>query len=357
MAIFTFSMIHLGNFADLDPVDGNTFAENQNDLLGTYYGPGDPAAGHIVTVTADDADGSNTIASNDTASPEAVSYDLGAGVVNTVYDSVFNANVTVTFGPASGEPPYVGLGGIIQTATGDLFLVMIDDDFGMGANSLDDFPVQSVTINSISAFGTSQSALASDDQSFVPCFTPGILIETDRGPKPVESLRPGDRIWTADDGCQPLVWVGDTGAVHTDGAGVARNAPVRIRAGALGDAEPLQDLLLSPQHRIRWTGPAGQEVLIPVGKLCGHAGIERVWPASGTRYLHFAFDRHHLVQANGCLAESLYLGRQTVRFLGAGHSRELAEVFPLMRLPAIWVPPAPVRPIIERRREIASILG
>lgn len=107
--------------ADPDPIDGNATAENQSALLGTYYGPGNPAAAHITTLTLQDANSDGLTNSNDTASPDAVSYDLGSGIVNTQNDSLFNLDVTFNFVSGSGEPPYNGLGGVIQTEAGDLF--------------------------------------------------------------------------------------------------------------------------------------------------------------------------------------------------------------------------------------------
>ncbi len=70
-----------------------------------------------------------------------------------------------------------------------------------------------------------------------PCFAQGTLIDTDRGPRPVETLRPGDRLKTLDDGAQPIRLCLAT-AVST--ARLMANPglrPIRILAGALG-AEP-----------------------------------------------------------------------------------------------------------------------
>ena len=97
MPEFTFSVIHLGNVADLDPIDGNATAENQTALLGNYYSAGDPASDHIVTLTAQDANSDARINTNDTGSPESVSFDLEAGPVVTQYDALFNLDVTVNF--------------------------------------------------------------------------------------------------------------------------------------------------------------------------------------------------------------------------------------------------------------------
>lgn len=208
MAQFVLNVIHLGNIEELDTTDGNSVAENQDALLGTYYDASDAAANHIIDVTASDANSDNLINSNDTSTPDTITYDLGSGTVTTQNDALFNVNVTVTFPAGSGQPPYTGLGGIMQTETGDLFFVMIDDGEGYGSNPYDDFPIESIQINSISAFGDQSMGRVSDDQTFVPCFTAGTRLETARGLLQVERLRIGDRVQTLDNGLQPVTWVG-----------------------------------------------------------------------------------------------------------------------------------------------------
>ncbi|HEU0221792.1 MAG TPA: Hint domain-containing protein, partial [Paracoccaceae bacterium] len=73
------------------------------------------------------------------------------------------------------------------------------------------------------------------------CFTPGTLILTPAGERPVEALRPGDRVATRR-GAKTVRWVGAR-AVR----GTGRMAPIWIRAGAFGNR---RDLLVSPQHRM-----------------------------------------------------------------------------------------------------------
>ncbi|MFT7594594.1 MAG: hypothetical protein ACI8R4_001915 [Paracoccaceae bacterium] len=40
------------------------------------------------------------------------------------------------------------------------------------------------------------------------CFTPGTLIETDRGDRLIETLHKGDLVRTRDNGLQPILWIG-----------------------------------------------------------------------------------------------------------------------------------------------------
>ncbi len=74
-------------------------------------------------------------------------------------------------------------------------------------------------------------------------FTRGTRITMATGAqKPIEDLRPGDRILTRDEGVQQLRWIGESTS-----RAVGRMAPVLIRAGALNNAA---DLLVSPDHRL-----------------------------------------------------------------------------------------------------------
>ncbi|WP_298262003.1 Hint domain-containing protein [uncultured Litoreibacter sp.] len=363
MPEFTFSVIHLGNIADLDPTDGNTVAENQSALLGSYYSAGDPASDHIVTLTAQDTNSDNLINTNDTASPEAISFDLGDGPVATQYDSLFNLDVTVTFDSASGEPPYNGLGGVIQTETGDLFFVMIDDDAGLGANSFDDVAIDSITINSISAYGSQQSATVSDGQSFVPCFAAGTQIETPDGLIPVENIAVGDRVITLDCGVQRVKWVGRRFLSARQLAEHPKLRAIHISAGALGDGYPSRDLLVSPQHRIllkskitkRMTGQS--EILVAAKKLAGFPGIRQVDCGLGVQYHHFACESHQLVWANGAVAETLLLGSQLGKWLSPKAREELAMILPCAFGIEAPLGIEPARPIVQRRAVLQNMLA
>jgi hypothetical protein len=334
MAQFSFSVLHLGNIADLDPVDGTATAENQAALLGTYRGDGDAASNHITTLTAQDVNGNQLINTNDTSSPEAISFDLGSGIVNTQYDSLFNVDVTVTFLPGSGEPPYNGLGGIIQTETGDLFFVMIDDDAGLGANSFDNVPIDSITVNSISIYGNQQSAAASDDQQFVPCFSAGTLIRTQGGLVAVEGLAVGDQVATLDHGFQTVSWVGSKYLTPSELAKRPNLRAIHIEAGALGDGYPETDLIVSPQHRIMLKSKITQrmtnepEILVAATKLVGFPGIQRLQSVLGIQYHHFACQSHQLIWANGAVAETLFLGPQAKKSLNPAALKELEEIMP-----------------------------
>lgn len=133
------------------------------------------------------------------------------------------------------------------------------------------------------------------------CFTPGTLIDTIDGPRPIETICVGDLVLTADSGYQPVIWVG-RGKVAAQG----RFAPIRISAGALGND---RDLIVSPQHRVLiegWAAElyAGQDaVLVPAKHLVDGRKIH-VMEGGQVEYLHLAFDNHALVRSEGIWTES-----------------------------------------------------
>ncbi|MEL7256541.1 MAG: Hint domain-containing protein [Pseudomonadota bacterium] len=147
----------------------------------------------------------------------------------------------------------------------------------------------------------------------IVCYAEGTLIDTPTGPRPVETLRAGDFVDTADHGPQPTRW---TGCVRVPALG--RLAPIVIQAGTLGND---RDLIVSPQHR----------VLLNDWRVELHFGTEsafvravdlvdgdQVYRRSGgfVEYHHFLLDRHEVVFAEGAASESLLPGECAQSALG-----------------------------------------
>lgn len=159
----------------------------------------------------------------------------------------------------------------------------------------------------------------------VVCFCDGTLIDTDRGPVPVESLQLGDRVVTRDNGTQPVTWIGRTVA-----AAEGDLAPIVITAGTLGND---RDLVVSPQHGILlndWRAELyfGQsEVLVRAKNLLGHDGVYRRTGGS-VRYTHVLLDRHELVSSEGIWTESLYPGDMTLQSVNPQARDEILRLFP-----------------------------
>jgi len=167
------------------------------------------------------------------------------------------------------------------------------------------------------------------DANFL-CFAEGTLIETETGPRAVETLAPGDRLRTADGGLTSVRWLGlmpvDTRLCHP-----AKVNPIRITAGALGEGLPERDLMLSADHAICLDG-----ILVNAGALVNGTTITQVrdMPLDGFTYYHVETDAHQLLLAEGVAAESFidYAGRDS--FVNGGE-RAVAATIPEMDLPRI----------------------
>lgn len=168
----------------------------------------------------------------------------------------------------------------------------------------------------------------SPDPPVFPCFAAGTLIEAEGGPRPAETLKEGDLVLTADNGLQPIRWIGRRRV-----SGLDRLAPILIKAGALGN---YRDLLVSPQHRMLvqdWRTQiyfAAPQVLVAAKHLVNGRTIIPA-PRQQITYVHMAFDRHEIIFAEGCPSESLFLADESMAALGADMLAELTEIFPDLR--------------------------
>lgn len=174
------------------------------------------------------------------------------------------------------------------------------------------------------------------------CFTPGMMIDTPDGPRPVETLGPGDLVLTMDAGAQPVRHVLDDtfrAAGHL--------APVRFEAGAIGNKVPL---IVSPQHRVLISGWRAEffygqeEVLVAAVHLVNGDTIRQV-SGGMVRYIHLVFDCHQIIYGQGVPSESCYpaYDRQGI---ARGATAEVIELFPDM--PRIDSMLPFVRPVLGR---------
>ena len=168
----------------------------------------------------------------------------------------------------------------------------------------------------------------------VPCFASGTMIETDRGPRAVEDLAAGDLVRTRDNGLQSIRWTGQRALSAADLEANPRLQPIRIRAGALGQGLPATDLVVSPQHRVLVRSKIAQrmfgadEVLVAARQLCQIAGIDVAGDLAEVTYHHIMFDRHEVVLSNGAETESLFTGPEALKSVGAAARAEIFILFP-----------------------------
>ena len=138
-----------------------------------------------------------------------------------------------------------------------------------------------------------------------PCFCAGTRIRTAKGEVMVEEIEVGDLVYTADNGLQPVRWAGKS----TIG-GMGRFAPIRIKAGTLGNQ---RDLWVSPQHRILMNGwqlqlSVGEDqALCSAKSLLNDTSITRV-PVEFIDYYHIMFDDHQIIYSEGISTESFFMG-------------------------------------------------
>jgi hypothetical protein len=125
----------------------------------------------------------------------------------------------------------------------------------------------------------------------------GTAIATPEGSVAVEDLVIGQLVTTADGRTAPVRWIGRQTVVRRF---AGDRLPIRILAGALADAVPSRDLLLSPSHALLVDG-----VLAQAGALVNGVSIlrEANVPPSFV-YYHVELDDHALLLAENVPAES-----------------------------------------------------
>lgn len=329
---------------DAQPIDNDTvFGGNGNDTIDGGFGDdvlnGEAGADSILGGLGDDTvDGG----------PEADVIDGGDG-----NDSLLGGagNDTLSGGSGSdqlfgeaGSDRFTGLtAGDVVTGGEDAGNADTDvlDLFGSGwtkANTnilFSDPSHENGTVQFLDANGNVTGTLAfANIETIVPCFTPGTLIDTDRGPVAVEALSPGDRVLTLDHGYQTLRWMGCRVLAPEDLSRAPELRPVLIGRGALGRGLPERDLRVSPQHRVLLQGAqaelvAGEtEVLAPAMHLLGLPGVAQDAAATGVRYIHLLFDRHEIVRSDGLWTESFQPGGAVISGMEANQRAELLALFP-----------------------------
>lgn len=235
--------------------------------------------------------------------------------------SILDRNDNGVIGPASGTlglRDQVNGSAVTGVYNGDTITVQLPDNtivtitgvtFYTASGGLYFTPTDGTTLENGATFLASTFTPTSSSvpvPNLLPvCFTPGTLILTPRGEVPVERLEVGDLVVTRDRGAQPLRWIGRRRVV---GQGIF--APVRIMAGALGNA---RDLLVSQQHRMLLTGWQaellfGESEVLAAAKHLVNGDTIRLAPCETVEYLHIMFDRHEIVTSELIPSESFYAG-------------------------------------------------
>jgi hypothetical protein len=264
------------------------------------------------------------------------------GVEKYIYEGANGQNGSIRGNTAGVGDNYLRLNANVLTSNdpgapdiNQLFLVAGTDLTGVVENGdvlfIDQYSDNDYNVNDSIDGGSSEEGdgifhggAGGNDIYVVLCFVRGTLIETPDGPRFIETLRAGDLVTTLDAGAQPLAWVGSE---RMEGTGA--NAPVRIRAGALGN---IRDLYVSQNHRMLIRGAQAEllfgqpDVLVAAKHLVDDRGITLA-PRETVDYFHLLLDEHHILFAEGCPAESLFLGTEAEKTI-APETDELLPVFP-----------------------------
>lgn len=161
------------------------------------------------------------------------------------------------------------------------------------------------------------------------CFTPGTMILTEVGERPIESLQVGDRVVTRDSGLRPIRWIGKRTV-----PGRGKFAPVMVAPSVMDGSR--KGLLVSPQHRILFAGYQAQllfgqdEVLVSAKHLIDDVDV-RVQEMAEVTYIHLMFDHHEVIYAEGIATESFHAGDIGLSAICEAAREELFDLFPELR--------------------------
>ena len=196
---------------------------------------------------------------------------------------------------------------VVNMASGDAI-----DLIGV-APSLVGYAGGTLTVSGRGAFGLAEAAgqaaiaIAADGYggSYVtvggamPCFARGTRLLTAEGYRPVETLRPGDRLVTEDGTAEPVVWIGWRSIDLSRDPAAALLHPVVITPGAFGPCMPSHPLTLSPLHAVYADG-----VLVPATLLVNEATILHDSSRFAVTYYHVELARHAVIRAENLPCET-----------------------------------------------------
>ncbi len=162
----------------------------------------------------------------------------------------------------------------------------------------------------------------------------GTMIDVMDGQKSVEELQVGDLVRTKDNGYQPVRWIASRQLRAVDIEADPALRPIRIRSGALGDAKPSRDLVVSQQHCVvldDWRCEllfGEDEVLAPAKALLNDTDVLIDRTSDDVTYYHFLFDAHQIVYSNGVETESFHPAFASVEALDEAKRAELFKLYP-----------------------------
>ena len=239
-------------------------------------------------------------------------------------------------------------GGFIVEATpvggGTPRFFLIPDD---GVSPLD---ITSVTIQSMTSvvFVDADDAATDDKINLVICFVAGTHLTTPMGPKPVEDLTEGDLVTTRDNGDQPVVWTAETVVPQRAAEQDGRLRAIEFDPGTLAEEMPVRPIRVSRHHRVLVKSRIAErmfgtdEVLVAAKEFLRVPGFRVAKLEHDIHYHHILLPRHSVLQADGVWAESLWLGKEASRMLGAKATIQARQM--------LYAQQKPARPFVSGRR-------
>ncbi|MEO0773115.1 MAG: Hint domain-containing protein [Pseudomonadota bacterium] len=168
----------------------------------------------------------------------------------------------------------------------------------------------------------------------IPCFTPGSLIATPKGPVAIETLQQGDLVHTRDHGPQEVRWIGRKVLTGRDLDDAPHLQPILIRKDSIAPSVPDRDMYVSPQHRMLIENSATQlwlgeeEVLVRAKHMTHKPGVAQVNAGAGVTYIHAMLDCHEVVLVDNAWTESFQPGDMITGEEAGDSFDELVELFP-----------------------------
>lgn len=160
--------------------------------------------------------------------------------------------------------------------------------------------------------------------------TPGTLIATDRGQRPVEALARGDLVVTRAHGLRRIAWIGRRDFGYADLTAGDDLVPVLIRRGALGADDPSCDMIVSQHHRFvlrRATATNGAGTLVSAHELMGRRDVQAA-TMLGVSYIHLMCRAREVILANGTWMECFHPDDDASDALAVQQRREVLGLFP-----------------------------
>jgi hypothetical protein len=166
--------------------------------------------------------------------------------------------------------------------------------------------------------GDGHGGTFAEEDDYTPCYLRRTLIRTTDGEVPVERLKIGHWVVTANGEALPVKWIGRRSYRDWLAIGNADVQPVCFRAGSIADGIPARDLYVSPEHAMFLEG-----MLVPARHLVNGTSIVTAEGMDAIDYFHLEFGRHAVIFAEGAQAESFVDDDSRMLFHNAEEYRRL----------------------------------